>query len=453
MIAAWMIYATLVAALLAGGALALDRALRLAGRQARWIWIVALAASLALPLLAGRTLPRASPARDAGVVQVAARVVAAPVPRPSATLGSLDRPLLLAWAAASAVVLLMLLLSQQALRRQTAQGIVREVDGHLVCVTPAWGPAVVGGLRRATIVLPSWVTELGPDARRLAVRHEAEHLETGDVRLLALGALAAVACPWNPAIWWQLGRLRDAVELDCDHRLVRAGVDVAAYGALLLEVARRSPVGRLAPALAAHPSLLSMRIDHMTATPSTHRRLRAVLGAGLGALLVVLACEAPRPVAEDQGTSAVLDKSQLDTPPIRVSGPPLVYPPLLREAGIEGQVVLEFVVDSAGRVDPGSIMVVSSTNKAFERPAVDVVKRSIYRPAILDGVPRAMRTRQPVEFHIMKHTASPTTAPSGPPAAETTLVFVRPLEAPTTAPSGKRGTDTLVVVVTPSRKK
>jgi TonB family protein len=442
MIAAWMVYATLVAALLGGGAVALERALRLSGRQARWVWVLALAASLALPLLARRSATPHAPTRDAGVVQIAARAVAAPVPNPSPRLTSFDMPLMVAWATASAVVLLLLLLAQRALRRETARGVVREVDGHIVCVTAGTGPAVVGGLRRATIVLPAWLAALDTEARRLAVRHEAEHVETGDVRLLAVTALAAVACPWNPAIWWQLHRLRDAVELDCDHRLLRAGVDVRTYGALLLEVARRAPIRRLAIALAARPSLLSRRIDHMTPVPSRTRRFRALLGAGVGTVLVVLACEAPLPVADRAG-GAVLDESQIDVPPIRLSGGPLQYPPLLREAGIEGQVMVEFVVNAAGRVDTASITVISSTHKAFERPAVDVVKSSRFRPAMLGGVARAVRLRQPVEFHIMKPATAPSTAPAGPRSLDTTLVFVR--EVPTT--------DTLAVVVTPGRKR
>jgi TonB family protein len=426
MIAAWMVYATLVAALFGGAAVALDRALRLTGRQARWVWVMALAASLVLPLLAGRTAPPPPAARDAGVVRIAARAVTAPVPQPSPRLASLDTPLIVGWVAASAVVLIVLLLSQTALRRQTARGVVRDVAGHRVCVTAAAGPAVVGGLKSATIVLPAWVAELDPESQRLAVRHEAEHVETGDVRLLAVAALAAVACPWNPAIWWQVHRLRDAVELDCDHRLLRAGVDVQTYGALLLEVARRAPIRRLALALAARPSLLSRRIDHMTPIPSRTRRLRALLGAGLGAVLVVLACEAPLPVA-DRAAGAVLDESQADEPPIRLSGGPLQYPPLLREAGIEGRVEVEFVVNEAGVVDSASIVVISSTNKAFERPAVDVVKSSRFRPATIGGVPTAVRTRQPVVFSIAKRTAGPTAAPSPTARAETTLVFIKPV--------------------------
>jgi TonB family protein len=102
------------------------------------------------------------------------------------------------------------------------------------------------------------------------------------------------------------------------------------------------------------------------------------------------------------------------------------------------------VVDATGQVDSASIVVVSSTHKAFELPAVDVLKGSHFRPAMLSGVPRAVRIRQPVEFHIMKPAATPSTPAAASGSVDTTLVFLR-TEGPTT--------DTLAVVVTPGRRR
>ena len=403
MMAAWMIYATVVAAFLAGAAVAADRALRLVGREARWVWAAALAASLALPLFAMRTEP-GSAAFDLGVVPVVARVATAAVPDPSPSLAALDTPLRVGWVTASCLVFLLLVVSQRALRREAARGVERDLDGQRVCVTAGAGPAVVGGLRRATIVLPAWITDLDPADRCLAVRHEAEHLETGDVRLLAVAALAVVACPWNPFIWWQVRRLHDAVELDCDRRLLRAGVDVRAYGTLLLEVAHRASRRHMAVALAARPSLLSRRIDHMTPVSSSTRGARALAGAVLGALLVVLACAAPRPATDVAPTGPGPQVSLKDQPPELLEMPEPRYPALLREAGIEGDVVLEFLVDATGRVDSASVIVIPRErgHKALERPAADAVRGARYRPAVIHGQPAPLRIRQTVTFRIPK---------------------------------------------------
>lgn len=428
MMAAWMVYATLVAALLAGGALALDRALRLTMREARWVWAVSLTASLVLPLLALRPAP-ATTVVELGLISATARAVASPVPAPSAALASLDTLLGAAWILASATLLLLFLASHRALGRQTAAATPLDLDGHGVRVTAGFGPAVVGGLWRPTIVMPAWITDLEPDARRLAVLHEAEHVARGDVRLFALATLAVVACPWNAALWWQLRRLRDAVELDCDRRLVRAGVDPRAYGTLLIEVTRRASRRTLAVALAGRPSLLSRRIDHMTPIPSRSRGLRATAAAALGGALVILACKAPGPVAEAE--NAVSAAVSLDvSPPVRISTPPIPYPPLLRDAGVEGTAVLEFVVDATGRVDSASIVVISADHPAFELPAVTAIKRSEFRPARADGVAVPQRTRQTIAWGIVRQGSPPAARPGADIQVTAELVDAAPPSPP-----------------------
>jgi len=108
------------------------------------------------------------------------------------------------------------------------------VDGVETLVAPDFGPAVVGW-RRLEIVLPEWAMDLAGDARGLIVRHEQEHVRHRDPQLLIHASLAVLAMPWNPALWWQYRRLRRAIELDCDARVVRGGASVSRYGEVLLE--------------------------------------------------------------------------------------------------------------------------------------------------------------------------------------------------------------------------
>jgi protein TonB len=61
-----------------------------------------------------------------------------------------------------------------------------------------------------------------------------------------------------------------------------------------------------------------------------------------------------------------------------------VYPATLGAAGIEGTVVLDAVIRRDGTV--GDVTVVSSTNPAFERPAIDAVKQWRYTPLPYDGL-------------------------------------------------------------------
>ena len=52
-----------------------------------------------------------------------------------------------------------------------------------------------------------------------------------------------------------------------------------------------------------------------------------------------------------------------------LTGPLPAYPDLLRQAGIQGEVVLEALIDTTGRVQAASILVVSATNPGFVEPA------------------------------------------------------------------------------------
>jgi TonB family protein len=93
----------------------------------------------------------------------------------------------------------------------------------------------------------------------------------------------------------------------------------------------------------------------------------------------------------------------VDEPPIRLSGPVLQYPPLLKDAGIEGQVIIEVVIGVDGHPEPESFRIIESTNKAFERPARDAVLGSVYRPGRMRGQAVRVLVRQPVVFSIIKN--------------------------------------------------
>jgi TonB-dependent SusC/RagA subfamily outer membrane receptor len=167
------------------------------------------------------------------------------------------------------------------------------VHGAPVRVSGDVGPAVAGALR-PQVVLPAWAL----DDPRLPVMlaHERAHVRAGDPLLLAAARAAAALLPWHPAVWWQLRRLRAAVEVDCDRRVLRArAADARAYGALLLDVAARPTAALPVLAMASSPTLLRRRIDVITTRRPAHALLRAAVPATLAAALVALACETPRP--------------------------------------------------------------------------------------------------------------------------------------------------------------
>lgn len=100
------------------------------------------------------------------------------------------------------------------------------------------------------------------------------------------------------------------------------------------------------------------------------------------------------------GQQDLWDGPFVDEAPEILAGPVPAYPELLRQAGIQGRVVLEAVVDTAGRVDPGSMTVVSATNPGFVAPARQALAATLFRPGRVHGRAVPVRVRLPVEFTL-----------------------------------------------------
>lgn len=98
----------------------------------------------------------------------------------------------------------------------------------------------------------------------------------------------------------------------------------------------------------------------------------------------------------------VFIEAVVDEPPERIAFPQPEYPRMLLEARIEGQVVLEAVIDTAGHAEPPSIKVISSTNRAFEAPAKDALRKALFRPGRVRGQPVRVLVHLPLRFVIPK---------------------------------------------------
>src|SRR5688500_1189127 len=54
-----------------------------------------------------------------------------------------------------------------------------------------------------------------------------------------------------------------------------------------------------------------------------------------------------------------------------------LYPPDLRDAKVEGEVVLRYTIDESGRVDTTTIQVVSTTDARFDAAATQIAGRML----------------------------------------------------------------------------
>ncbi|HUL49543.1 MAG TPA: TonB family protein [Gemmatimonadales bacterium] len=101
------------------------------------------------------------------------------------------------------------------------------------------------------------------------------------------------------------------------------------------------------------------------------------------------------PLANQLYAEAVVEEK-----PQLVSAPPLPYPEIMRRLGIEGRVLIQAVVDTTGRVEPGSIKIMSSSNSAFDQPTRQWVLKALFRPARLHGEAVRVLINQPVDYHF-----------------------------------------------------
>ena len=321
---AWLLYVLLVGSLLACAALALDGLLRRTALATRWIWVATLAAIVAFAALAPRQeqLPTRfrvpsvevtassvdlAPTRSfglGGVLTMVRDAMASPVSRalvaadarvPATMMVALGA----AWCLLSALVLALLVIVSRRVRLARRSWPLAAVHGVPVRVARSVGPAVIG-FARPEIVVPGWLLLRSAEEQRLVIVHEGEHVMARDQLLLIGGWIVVAMLPWHPATWWALSRLRLAIELDCDARVLKRGVAPRPYGALLIDLAGQYAGLRVgALALADGTSHLERRLLAMNRSRTRLALVRTgVLGA-IAALSIAMACEARLPTSAE----------------------------------------------------------------------------------------------------------------------------------------------------------
>jgi TonB family protein len=328
-----------------------------------------------------------------------------------------------------------------------------ELDGARVYVTRDMGPAALG-LGEGMIVLPAWALDLDAGIRSLLLLHEREHVEAGDPRLVIAGLALVAAMPWNPIIWFHLLRLRNAIELDCDARVLATGVDPRVYGSLLLEVGSRRSRSPFVMATIAEPRVfLEERIRRIARWPLERRRGRSAALAAAALVLFATAlsardplrppllpgtggaapaasapvgepADAAEPAAAEQAvadadshlhqgfmiTAEDAEPAPRRSPARPADQPPELlnagevfralldgYPPMLRDAGVGGVAVVWFLIDTDGRV-LRTQMGTSSGQKALDEAALSVASIMRFRPHVKDGQAKQVWVEIPFVF-------------------------------------------------------
>src|SRR6266704_6243457 len=75
----------------------------------------------------------------------------------------------------------------------------------------------------------------------------------------------------------------------------------------------------------------------------------------------------------------------VDQPPIRLSAPPVAYPPSLLPRQVQGRVEVAAIVDTAGRVEPALLEVLSTPDSGLIEPVKQMMLASRFSPGRLKG--------------------------------------------------------------------
>jgi TonB family protein len=122
----------------------------------------------------------------------------------------------------------------------------------------------------------------------------------------------------------------------------------------------------------------------------------------VSAALVLVSCEERK----DDGTMRLTNHvvtppaTPAEEPPVAINPvSPVRYPTALLEQGIEGRVLLQLYVDSAGVLNPDSTRIAESSGyPALDSAALAGAPELRFSPALLQGRPVAAPFLQPVQF-------------------------------------------------------
>lgn len=420
----WMLYAAVIGALVGIASLALERVAAARGLPMRFVWAASMIVSVGWA--AANAIRRLLPDLGEPVRLVPFSITLEPTRAMTAgamnagRAAMIDRGLLGLWIALSVLLLARLFIAVRTLRRTRGDWRAANVDGIAVRLSSNVGPAVVG-LRSMDVVLPEWIMTLDAPLRALVLRHEEEHRSARDPYLLFASAIAVALMPWNLALWLQAKRLRLAIEMDCDARVLRAHPSPERYGLLMLTIAQRRSIAppMFAPMLSEPTSQLERRIIAMRTM--THKVARATVVAGMAiavsVLLFACALQSDSPMSPKPGVgsrslqrgprfmsdSQTFFEFQVEQAVTVAEGNPRPrFPDVLRAANIEGEVLAQFVADTFGMADMRTFKVLKSSHDLFTDAVRTVLPTMRFNPALVGGRKVKQLVQMPFQFNLSK---------------------------------------------------
>jgi len=303
------------------------------------------------------------------------------------------------------------------IRRPVQVRLSDRVPVPLTCGT--WQPLVV---------LPR---QLAAEEQRLALLHELLHVRRYDY-LLNLASRALVAlCAVHPLMHRLYAEACTYREVANDDAVLhQPGVDRQPYATLLLRFAD-APTNRWAAALSFAQPIASLkdRIYAMSQPPAPNRP-RPIFTLLLALLLVsfigtFMACSdvaVDAPSTTEEATLPSLEDATIvevtGTMPQPVGGMEAIaqnidYPDIAQQAGIEGRVIVQFVVDAEGNVRNPEV--VRGLGAGLDEAAVAALEATEWKAGEQNGEPVHVQMAFPMTFRLSDAEGASQAPPPTPP--------------------------------------
>ena len=286
-----------------------------------------------------------------------------------------------------------------------------------VAVSAHTGTPMTFGRIRPVIVLPAGLTE-DPDDLHLALLHELIHIRRHDYVMQWIEQIVGAVFVIHPLVAIIRREASLLRETSCDADVVSITGSKGRYARLLysFSATRRSP-WNVAVGISLRENHLKKRLAAMKnaidfSRLSSTKRIGLILGAVLfGISVTLIACseqivETSTPAPDEQIGKAAQDADVfiiVEEMPSIVGGlqsiqENLVYPESAMTAGVEGRVIIQFVVDKNGDVQqPVVVRGVESSLDAAALRAVEVAK---FEPGRQRGEAVDVKMSLPITFKL-----------------------------------------------------
>lgn len=270
------------------------------------------------------------------------------------------------------------------------------------------------GWQKMKIVIPADLSD-DKEALAMVVQHELMHIKHRDFLLNGILLFIKSLFWFHPLTHSLYTRGREYREITCDSEvLANKQFSKKRYASLLVDLAQKEYQSKLAMSMAVNPSSLKKRIQIMSTQENISTNFRPSFIVALTSMtLIVFGISCTDVAQSNKENSSVTQQvskadnnnyyNHVETLPKLVGGlaslqKKIQYPEEAREAGIEGRVIVQFIINKDGKVENPQI--IKGVHESLEQETLRVVKKAEFEPGMHNGIPVRVQYSLPITYKL-----------------------------------------------------